>query len=395
MRRGGGTSPALPAAQLGQQAQHLVRALAGGFEKAAAAVLLAYLIRGMFHDRKGGFRVDGWAKAGWVADAFAISVRSVRSGHARLVGLGIVRPLDAPQWALNRRGTHYALAADWAPQRPAERLTGATGEGEAARGGFAPPGRQNPGSLAPPDLTESPSSKDSKPEAPDGRPAQTPATVASQPKVQREPSQPGGDRPPSVLTKPARRTEAARTGPPMLRDVRLSDLADDRALTELHRQAVEAGQWGDSEAERLDFFSLAERSRCHGQRPGALFAWLVRRGKREFIALADEDRAAERLRTMRSGPATRTPRPEAGRLHQGGGEIDDDARFAEVCGRVAQQTRMDPFRVARMKRPDLTRDEWERMELHAIQARRQPQATASAEQGGLAMLDVLKGLLQG
>ena len=214
--------------------------------------------------------------------------------------------------------------------------------------------------------------------------------------VQDRQKQPPCERRTSAPTKPARPTKA---GPPTLRDIRGEDLADDAALAELHRQAVAAQLWGGGEADRLDFFSLAERSRAHGRRPGALFAWLIKRHKTGFIALADEDRAAERLRTMRNGgrnrsrPEVQNPAPPCGPDRDAG--LSEDARFAEAVIRVAKQSRMEPYRAARIKRPELTRDQWERIELEAVQARQRQWMPAGEAAGGLDPFEALKSLLGG
>jgi hypothetical protein len=52
----------------------------------------------------------------------------------------------------------------------------------------------------------------------------------------------------------------------------------------------------NGEAGRLDFLALAERARASGNQPPKLFVWLLKHKRFDFIAQANEDAAAARLR---------------------------------------------------------------------------------------------------
>ena len=90
--------------------------------------MLALMIRGLFwhptsqqagQDRKEGhYRTDGRTKAAWIASTFGITTRSVSEGRRRLIDLGWLTPLDAPQWMLNKWGTHDRINPDWAASAP-------------------------------------------------------------------------------------------------------------------------------------------------------------------------------------------------------------------------------------------------------------------------------------
>ena len=81
-----------------------------------------------------------------------------------------------------------------------------------------------------------------------------------------------------------------------LRHVRREDLTDTTRLLALYAAAARAGVIGSSERERLRFVAMAEHALAAGQRPEALFAANVRRGRWLMITQADEDRAARRLK---------------------------------------------------------------------------------------------------
>lgn len=52
---------------------------------------------------------------------------------------------------------------------------------------------------------------------------------------------------------------------------------------------VGVGLAEDCEAGQVAFFCLAERARSRGKRPGALFTWVLREKKLEFITQVDEE----------------------------------------------------------------------------------------------------------
>ena len=82
------------------------------------------------------------------------------------------------------------------------------------------------------------------------------------------------------------------------RNLRASDLADDVLLAALLDHAIGRGWWGLSEADRLAFWSLAERALEVGQVPGAMFHSSIQRDLRGYVSAAQEDRAARRLAAM-------------------------------------------------------------------------------------------------
>ena len=101
-----------------------LRALAGvgelvGGSKAVSGVMLAMLIRSLFwHKESASYRVDGRTKASWIVEVFGLSRRAVTDARATLIELGWIEDLEAPQWAMNRWGSHDRINPDWAPPKP-------------------------------------------------------------------------------------------------------------------------------------------------------------------------------------------------------------------------------------------------------------------------------------
>ena len=70
---------------------------------------------------------------------------------------------------------------------------------------------------------------------------------------------------------------------PQLQDIQSEDLADTKAVLELHEQAQVAGLADGDEKGELEFVAMVERARVHGRRSGTLLMWLLRKRRSEFI----------------------------------------------------------------------------------------------------------------
>lgn len=330
--------------------RRMIRALAAGFTKASTALIFTILIRCLFwHKQTSSYRMDGRYKLGWVAEVFGVSRRQLSDARTRLIELGWISALDVDQWKLNRWGLHDLIDHAWNPSHAAEQNNQQACESSGgASGETACPSADFSGETATPDLTDSLSltgeSLHQKPAPTRAGPAGVSlrSTSGGRKKTGRRRSGSGGALP-----------------PPNIRDIQAGDLGDTDRLLELHRQACTAGLANASEAGRLEFMALAERARCRGSKPGAMFFWFLRERKSEFITLADEDEAARRLREHRNqgmswmqqrdtSPAAPEPTPFT---------VQD--RFIAAVLRVAQKQRIDdPFHVARRLRP-MTREEWD------------------------------------
>jgi hypothetical protein len=82
--------------------------------------------------------------------------------------------------------------------------------------------------------------------------------------------------------------------------VKPEDLGDTERVLELHHQAVTLGWTKDTEPARLETVALAERAKRVGERPAALFRFLLQNRRREFITDGDEERARQRMSALRN-----------------------------------------------------------------------------------------------
>jgi hypothetical protein len=134
-------------------------------------------------------------------------------------------------------------------------------------------------------------------------------------------------------------------------------LSDTEVLFELHAQAIAAGLSDDSEASLIAFFALAERARSRGNKPQALFIWLLQNRKFEFITQADEDAAMRRIKEHRCPSQPRAGDPTREPANQNG--FNEDDRVVKICHDIARKNRIaDPFIIARRTK-HWTRDHWD------------------------------------
>ena len=382
-----------------------LRALAAGFSKGTTAVVIAMLIRSVFwHREKSSLRVDGRTKRQWIADVMGVSLRAIAEGRAKLIELEWLIPMDARQWELNRWGSHDTINVDWQPENEAS--NDGVGEGTCSKlstecgdkmvdkpvdseacpqnpiGESAPLKAQNGSESAPLYKTSIllPTEENLRTRTLGGEPPDPAGSLLSVLKRKKASRKKEGARP--GRSRKRRGKERSTDSPPDLRDVRAEDLRNTDALLELHRQAVEAGIANNSTGGKLDFLSFAERARSRGDRPEAMFMWLIRGNRRAFITQADEDGAAARLREHFHGPDTRRSRSQGSdasglgflslcggasdidggegtatvlktfktsqEQKDSGGALCEDEKLVQACIIAAKLHRVaDPFRIAR------------------------------------------------
>lgn len=342
--------------------RRMLRQLAAGLTRGMTAVVLATLIRSLFwHKSQQGFRIDGRTKGEWIATVFGISARTVTDARTRLVELGWLVPIDSPQWMLNRYGVHHQIDPAWCEGATEQNEEPAPPESSGG-GGSAPLKRDSGGRSSTPDLDRT------LPLTGNQETRTLPAKRANQAGASRC----------SALGSRKKKERAGEEQLPSIRDVQDGDLRDTGRLLELHRQAVELDLAKGGEGGRLDFVALAERARIRGQRPGALFFWLLRERKTAFITQGDEDQASRRIKAHLYGD----PRRREDREQWGGGgsqvppdqgnqpsELSDEERFVVACTRVANQRRIgDPFLIARHR--GWSREQWDQAVWDHQQAQR-------------------------
>lgn len=346
--------------------RRILRELAAGFTTGAMAYLIASLIRCVFWRRSERcYNTDGRVRDRWVAETFGLGLTAVRDGRRRLQELGLLeRRTDTPQWLLNRHGNHLVVNCDWSPDDvTAVENSDATpvGEGGAVPESDTPPA-SNSGRSDTPCLDRSAlPTGDSKTrrlgaEAPD------PAGVSSK--------EESGSR------KKNTDRDAKPASEPNIRDIQPRDFDDTGRLLELHRQAIEIGEWGRGEGSELDFLAMAERARTRGREPARLLRDLIRNRRFAFVTNADEDRARERLARHRREESERegcNPSESAGAIrdvlagmrmgstqHEAP-RLSPEGAFVEACVRAARAAKLreEQWWFAAKAQRGWTRQQWE------------------------------------
>src|SRR4051812_12550788 len=239
--------------------------------------LLAYCIRCLFYFSKTQeYRCTGTVKSSWVAETGGFSERWAKKIRARLLKIGWLVRLGAPQVAMNARGEKFEVNPEFSPEKnpvvvnpefhrlasvddrptPAtisnEPLEGVenTELHEEGRGDIASLPVENPppetGSSSPPPTapvhpyrnnnsnfceTHKDQDKETRPRA-----AENPGPGVYRPQVSEKDQGPKGQPP---------------LPPPRLSSIRLEDFASMPRLMELYRQALKAGLVNGSDHERL------------------------------------------------------------------------------------------------------------------------------------------------
>lgn len=338
--------------------RRLVRELAGGFSKAVMATVLGQFLTCVFWRRdEKRYRVDGRCKASWIAQTFGVTERSVAAARARLTALGWMEILPAKQWELNRWGGRVRINLDWrrGEHPPVGAYPHVDAANESGRGGKVGSDSSCPSAIL---ATESsgPCLK------------QVPSPTSKQ--QNQKPAAPGPSRS-GFLRRKGERKES-----PKLTDVLPGDLDDFGRLQELHRQAVERDLAMNGDGGLLDFVSLAERARVRGEDPCRLFVWLLKNQRFDFITLADEEAARERIKRELFGVEKRRKRDDEDDRPRCKGpvariELSEDARLVAGVRAVAQKHRLtgDPFYLLRRERPDWTRERWDKAQAELENAR--------------------------
>jgi len=226
---------------------------------------LGHLLRCLYL-RRGKAAGVGTCKATWLAAVFGISDRNAKAARQHLIAIGFLKPVQRPQWHLNRFGRAVQVNLAWSR--------------ESEHSGSAPPAGLSPSESSPLDSEK------------------------------------------KLLTEYKNQNPAFR-GPtgvcngagkePNLRHIVPEDLRSLNRLLKLFAQAVSAGFVTGGEHERLQFVAAAIHAKSVGTRnPCGLFAFLVRKRLWSFITQDDEELARRKLRDHEFGARRRrTPSGEA------------------------------------------------------------------------------------
>lgn len=246
----------------------VLRFIARSSRPAMGLTMLAYVMRGMVIERNGGeVKGAGTVKASWVAQAFGLSLRSVKGARKRLIAMGFIsKDIASTQRKLNRDGSYFRINLEWN-----EKV--GDSDGLPVREKIAPPLDNSCASFAPP-------YKDKK--------------TSTESKNQETQKSSG------VL-----KTNSRQGKDPRLSDVKLEDLKNFFHLEILFQQAVKAGWLGRSEANFLNWIAASVRARTVAARdPVRVFVSLVKNGRWNFITQEQEDRARVAIKRFREIPVS-------------------------------------------------------------------------------------------
>jgi hypothetical protein len=327
--------------------RRILRLLAAGARPALIATALGVLLRCLSR-RRSGWDGRGRLKASWVAAAFGVDVRAVKSARRELVELGWITPEPADQWSLNRWGRAYRIDLRWGDSPGIALSDSPINSGSLAEGGSPSSG----------DFVSRLITRESAPRLPPPAPILAPRLPP--PESNREPlrelrhQEPGQAGPAGVRPDRVRETQRA----PRLNDVKVDDLRDTGRLLALHDQAVDRGLVSSSEADRMRVVAAAEHALAIGRaNPPGLFSYLIRGRCWRYLTGADEDRAGARLRAHLQPPC-----PPGGRRPVVPAAAPSDAEVVRAVRTEAIRAGIyrDPFPEFVRLNPGWSRERWDR-----------------------------------
>lgn len=316
--------------------------LAADGSSTLVATVLGHLLRCLYYWPDEGCRSHGTCKASWIAEAFDVSLRAVKSARKELERLGWLVRMDSPQWRMNRLGADVSINLDWAKAK-----------GEGGSNEVAPPPSISGPEIAPPESDKEPLR---------GYKNQKPASGET-----------------GFLISEGKTAEK-----PTLRDVVSEDLRETDRLLELHREAVAKELISESESDRLRFVAAAEHARKIGKRnPCGLFIRLVRGKLWQYLTQDDEDAASRRLKLHLFGMRRETPKPIA--ITSKEPSLSVDARLVNAVQAAASRAnfRGDAFYLLRREKPEWTRERWDAALAESVQARMKPASDPRFSLGGI------------
>ena len=233
--------------------------------------LIAYMLRGLSIDRKtGAVNPKGTVKASWIAEAFGLSLRAVKSARAELISLEIIaKDVNSYQRKLNRDGSYFELNLQWSKAE-------SRGESEVqtvdnfvtSKTEFAPPKLQNSTEFAPPieRLITSKEYKNHK-------------TWSSKP------------------TGVCIQTFKERNSP-NIRDIQAEDFREFSRNEVLYWQAVSLSLITHSEANALNWVSASIRAR-ETENPARIFMGIIKKKLFHHVTQAQEETARNAINRRR------------------------------------------------------------------------------------------------
>lgn len=298
--------------------RRVARQLMGQVGKARLATTFGQLIWCAYYRSASGWDGRGNVTAAWIAQTFGVDERSVLRARAELERVGWLVRVDTPRWHTKRYGARYEVNLAWSS-------TDSKGVNQSTGRLSSKPAQDRPR------LSGLESNR-------------TPLRE----KLRNQHPGPSPDQALGVRTGEVTHTRRTFSVDP-------SDLTSTDGLLRLLGRARSLGLIGASDADRLRFFSAAERaSRKATRNPAGFFAWSVRRGV-PYVTGDEEDAARRRLAALLDPAAREAPGHARHRTLSG------DASFARTLLQVLRQRGVtaDPFPHLNRERPEWSRPRWD------------------------------------
>jgi hypothetical protein len=282
----------------------MLRFLARGCSRVMTATILGHLIRCLYYGN-GLCRPEGLCKASWIAEVFGVSERAVKTARQRLEALRWLERIEIKPWVRNRYGQKMAINLRWDVPALCEPVAETAPQ-------IAPPPVFLAPEIAPPDSNKKLRTEEENNQNPLGSvpPGFLSALfIEMREQIRHRTATNETVRHVLVCSGSASHTPKQSVTPrptsalaaPLLKNVLLEDLRDTDRLFALYHQARTAKLIGQSEAEQLAFFALAQHVITYGPaNPGGLFRQLLARQQFQVITQAEEDAAVHRLKRYRT-----------------------------------------------------------------------------------------------
>jgi hypothetical protein len=365
-----------------------IRLIAARVRPAVLATILGTCFRCLYyHAEPQHVASGGWCKGSWIADVFALHLRTIKAARRHLGASGWLLTFQAPQRTTNRWGTYTQVSLTWEPEA-----------GAAIPVAPPPPAALFPAEQPPPSVFSPPQSP---PLLHHQEPfqefqhqetaAQAAHPLAPSGPVPSIPPRASGSKNPGVEHKTPDKIPSPPS--PTLRHIVLEDLRDTTRLLGLLTQAQDSQLVGRSASARLAFVATAEHARAIGHaNPCGLFATLVRQQRWHFATVRDEDAAQARLKQYDYGARQSAPLSQAPLAPP---PLSQDAFTVQVLrhdlARAGFHGALLP--VLQRQDPAWTWERWERActELHAAAARHRVETLQPVGDGLGAVLGTTAG----
>lgn len=251
--------------------RRLIKLLGSLTKPALFLSLIGYMLRGLsINPKTGEINPKGTVKASWIAEAFGLSLRAVKSSRAELISLGIIsKDVNSYQRKLNRDGAYFELNLEWSKAESRGESEAQTVDNFAtSKNEFAPPRPQNCTEFAP--LIEKPK-------------------TSKEYKNQKT----WGSKPTGVCNQTFQERNS-----PNIRDIQPEDFREFSRNEILYWQAVNLGLITHSEANVLNWVSASIRAR-ETENPARIFMGIIKKKLFHHVTQAQEEIARNAISRRR------------------------------------------------------------------------------------------------